>query len=180
MIETTIALRYARALTQLAKEAGRVDEFGAELTEICALMQGSPELHAVLANRHLPLSARFNILDKIFATGKIDILVRNFVKILVRKGRVQLIGEIVKEYKKLADVILGREPMLVVSAVELPADIYDSLARHFSAKTGKQMVLKKKIDTSVLGGVCVQIGGMMYDATLAKQLVELKSSMLAA
>lgn len=180
MIETTIAMRYARALADLAGTANKVDLFGAQIEEISNLLKSSEDLRSVLQNRRLPYAGRLAVIDKIFARGNFDLTVMNFVKVLTRKGRVMLVTEIVEEYKKLADVLLGRLPMVVVSAVEMPASVYDDLAKHFGQKTGKIMVLKKKIDPAVLGGVRVELQGMMYDATIAKKLFDLKQGMLAA
>lgn len=177
MIETTIASRYARALVLLAQEQNKVDAFLDELRTFINLNQTCSELLPTLANKGFDMSARIRVLDNLFLKMNLSDNVKTFLKLLVRKGRVELISLVVDEYARMADKLLGRCPMIVLSAVELPQTQYEELISVFEKRFGKKMILNKKIDVSVMGGARVQVGDQIFDYTLSRQLNDLKQKM---
>lgn len=178
MIENSIAKRYARALISVARDEKRVDEFGAELTsfyEACLQTQG---VFDVLSNRHLDLVARLRAVNQISVKLGLAVAVKNFLKLLLKKGRFDLLPIVVSEYGVIAHKVMGRVVMQVVSATPLETSQYGDLERHFSQASGRQMVVKKVLNPAVLGGVRVHIGDQVFDYTIAKQMETLGNRML--
>lgn len=178
MIENSIAKRYARALISVARDEKMVDEFGAELAsfyEACLQTKGAFD---VLSNRHLDLVARLRAVNQISVKLALTIAVKNFLKLLLKKGRFDLLPIVVSEYGVIAHKVMGRVVMQVVSAADLDASQYDDLEKHFSQVSGRKMVVKKVLNPTVLGGVRVHIGDQVYDYTIAKQMETLGQRML--
>jgi F-type H+-transporting ATPase subunit delta len=178
VIENSIAKRYARALIAVAQDEKRVDEWGAELAsfyEACLQTKGAFD---VLGNRHLDLVARLRAIDQISAKLGLGVSVKNLLKLLLKKGRFDLLSVIVSEYGVIAHKVMGRIVMQVVSAMPLEASQYDDLQRHFSQVSGRKMVVKTVLNPTVLGGVRVHIGDQVYDYTIAKQMETLGNRML--
>lgn len=178
MIENAIAKRYARALIAVAESEKKVDDFGSELAsfyEACLKMPGAFD---VLSNRHLDLLARLRAVEKISVKLGLAVSVKNLIKLLLKKGRFDLLPVVVLEYGLLAHKVMGRVVMQVVSATHLDASQYDDLERHFSKASGRKMVVNKVLNPDVLGGVRVHIGDQVYDYTIAKQLETLGNRML--
>ena len=61
----------------------------------------------------------------------------------------------------------------VVTAIPLPDDLAAALAGRLAAFTGKKIVLEKKTDPAVIGGVCVTLGDKILDGTVRTNLDEL-------
>lgn len=205
MIENSIARRYARALIAVAKgknapgsehgeregEAQRavpgegatpaplIDDFAAQLGALSAAFTVSPQALEVLANAAFDAKARERAAEALAAKTRATKEVQNFFKLLIRKGRMGLFALIYDEYVALANQLQNRSIMTVESAVELPATCYHELTQSFARKTGKQIILCKKITPEILGGVRVQIAGKIYDYTLQSQLESLKQQMMA-
>ena len=177
MIERTIATRYARALLALGKESGKVDVFQESLVGFSSLFMQNADLKNVLCNRNFDLNARERVLSQIAQKLSCEGVLLNFLKLLLRKGRMDLVGFVSEEFTRLADEQQGRCPMWVRSAVELPQAQYEELLELFAKKFGKKMILRKKIDTSLLGGLSVQVGDEIFDYSLSRQLNELKQKM---
>lgn len=177
MIERTISIRYARALLSLAKDENQIDAFGVQLEEFCKLCEDAPELLEVLGDRNLGLARRSRILDELAVKAGLYPYFVNFLKLLVRKSRVSLLMHIADAYKDMANKAQGRLPLQVISAVELPESQYEDLVRVFSKKTGKEMVLEKKIKPEVLGGVQVKLADQLFDSTIRRQLAGLSQSL---
>jgi len=177
VIEGTISKRYARALIGLAED--QVDEFGKQIKAILDVCVEDPNIMFALSNAGYSIAIRQKIVDQMFENKGVHQHIKNFIKILIQKSRMELLPLIYEEYLKMADDIANRLQMTVVSAVELPHDQYQSLVNYFSERFKKEIILNKKIDADVLGGVKVQIGDQIFDYTLGRQLFELKQRMIA-
>ena len=180
MIETIIAERYARALVSLAQDKGleSVDQIAGQLENFCKLCDATPELLPTLSDRYQDLFARERIVAEIATQAGCDEIVKNFFKLLVHKGRINLIAVITAEYVKLAHLAQGRLVMKVVSAQNLSDDMYQNIQQMFAKQFQKIMVLQKQILPEVLGGVRVHIGDRVYDSTVSHQIEKVKQSML--
>lgn len=179
MIERTIAIRYARALLSLAKQENKIDLFGKELTSFCQMCQGLPDLQRVLDNRNHAVAKRMRIVIAIAQKEGWDPLVQNFLKLLIQKGRLSLINLIQSSFEDMAMRAQGKVPLEVVSAAELPEEQYKNLVRVFENKTQKTVVLRKKINPTVLGGVQVKLDDQLFDLTLRHQLNKLGQNLRA-
>lgn len=178
MIEGTIAIRYARALIDIARGQNNVDAYREQIKAFNEVCEQNKELMAVLSNRLLAMKKRNNIIAEV--AGKINVSqdVQNFLKLLVLKGRMSLLPEVTHQYIQLADLEMGRQKMIVTTATELDASIYDELQKYFSTKLNKTMIVEKKIKPEVLGGVSVQVGDRIFDSTIERQLNDLKQSLV--
>lgn len=179
MIERAISLRYARALLQLASENNAVDQYGAELVLFSKLCDDNKDLSDALNTSGFGLTNRLNVLNAVLEKTSLQANVKNFLRVLVKKSRVALLSVIRDQYLELADQAMGRCQMMVTSCMELPNEQYDNLIKLFSERVGKRMVLTKRVDPTVLGGVKVQIGDKVYDYTISRQLQDMKERMLA-
>jgi len=176
VIENVIAKRYARALIALAKEESGIDAFGEQLKSFKNLCVES-DLFDTLSNSGYDISARLSIVNEILGKSDFHEHFKNFLRLLIRKGRMGLLVEINDEYVSFSHEELNRRVMTVVSAVDLSDDIYNELTQHFCEKTGKEMILRKKVDAELLGGARVHIGDQVFDYTIRKQLNDIKSQM---
>lgn len=180
MIENIIAERYARALLSLAQDKGpeSLDAFGLELQTFLSCCEETPELLTTLGDRYQDLFARERIVDQVASKAGFSTEVKNFIKLLVHKGRISLLATVVEEYVKLAHTAQGRLVMKVVSATTLSDDVYQSLVKEFQRQFQKQMVLKTSLSPDVLGGVRVHVGDCVYDYTVSHQIEKFKQTLL--
>lgn len=174
MTEDKIAKRYARALIGLAREGRKIDRFAEELARFQDVARVE-DLLRVLSNRNFDVEARVRILDEVLSRFSLDETVGNFLRVLIRKGRMELLEKICDVYKRLSHEELARQVMTVVSATELDEGVYRELAVFFQRKMGREMIVTKRIDTNILGGARVCLGDEVYDYTLRRQLEDLKS-----
>jgi F-type H+-transporting ATPase subunit delta len=179
MIESTIANRYARALIKVAADHGKTEEYLNQLKSFAAVCDESSEMLEALSYRWHDFGQRRNALDQILSKLNLDEYVQNFIRLLLKKGRLEIFNIVCEKYEEAAFQTLNRQKLKVVSAVELSDEHYQTLEKHFAQKTGKEIVVQKNINTDVLGGVSVHIGNEVYDYTLKKQLEVLEHKMLS-
>lgn len=177
MIETSIARRYAKALLDIAAESDQTNLFLSELDFFHNLCLKHPSLMDVLSNRFMDLTARMNIVDELSGKLKLNPMIKNFLKLLIKKGRAELLGLIVKTYQKLVYELEGKLEAVITSAKPLDDLHYEEIQKILSKITGKKIITQKEIKPEVLGGMSVRIGGEVYDGTIRASLDKISDEM---
>ena len=101
-----------------------------------------------------------------------------FIAVLIEKKRLTLFADIEKSVQQF---IMEAENKVEAEAVFAEAAndaVKKELVKRLEHLTGKTIVLKDKIDPSVIGGVKVKLGSRLYDATIKGQLDKLKASLI--
>jgi F-type H+-transporting ATPase subunit delta len=167
-----VAKRYAGALLDLA-DKGNEEKWGTELERLAAMVE-SPELLERLASPELSEQSRLDAMAKIAERLNLSFPLRSFAVVLARHGRIREIGAIAESYRDQLDHAMGRERATLIFAIK-PTDA--EVARVVS---GLETIAKLKIiptvkiDPALLGGVTAEMGGKIYDGSLATRLAEAK------
>jgi F-type H+-transporting ATPase subunit delta len=97
---------------------------------------------------------------------------------LVASGRVGRIDEIAAQFEVLADDAAGRVRATVTTAIPLSEADRGSLARDLSSQLGKDVRLESRVDPAILGGLVLQVGDRLTDASVAARLDQLRRQVL--
>lgn len=168
---TAAARRYARAIFELAQEQGQVDEWSRRLSVVLDLLS-DPKVAAVLTNPTIPVGRRMELISA--APHELDLEATNLARLLIESNRVRQIGDVAEEYDALADSAAGRVRATVTTAVELDAEERSRLTDQLSQRLGKEVRLKSAVDKKILGGLKLQYGDHLIDASLATRLQQLR------
>jgi F-type H+-transporting ATPase subunit delta len=169
-VATAAAKRYARAVFELASEEGRVEEWLRHLTAIKDLMSDRA-VSAVLENPTIPAARRMEL---IAAPRYLDPEATNLARMLIETRHVDQAAGILDEYEQLADEAAGRIRATVTTAVELSADDRHRLGKQLSERLGKEVRLTAAVDRRIIGGLKLQYGDHLVDASLATRLQQLR------
>ena len=104
----------------------------------------------------------------------------NLAKLLIESNRVKEISAIADEYKALADVAAGRVRATVTTAIELTEHDRDRISDELSKRLGKEVSLKLQVDPTILGGLKLQYGEHLVDASVATRLQQLRRRLAEA
>ncbi len=171
------AKRYAQAAFELARESGSLNDWLIALSEIGEFMS-NPEVARVLENTRVSVDAKMNLLTQ--ALGTLPPLAVNLARLLVRKGRTRLAMEIVTEFQRLADVDQGIEHAKATTAVAMSDSEREALVTRLQAQTGKRIVLETAVDPDLIGGLIIQTGDRLVDASVRARLVALRERLVGA
>jgi F-type H+-transporting ATPase subunit delta len=166
------AKRYARAIFELAQEQGLVDKWAERLAAVGEVFS-SQELRRVLDNPTLGSDRRQEAVTTVLS-DQVDGETLNLARLLVESGRVGRVGEIADEYAALADQAADRVRVTATAAVELTEEERARLAEGLRGRLGKQVVLTTAVDPAILGGLVVQTGDQVIDASVATRLQQLR------
>ncbi len=169
---TAGARRYARAIFEVAQEEGAIEDWGSRLRGVRELF-ANPDLHRLLADPTVPSERRQQAVE-VVAGEQLGPEGVNLAKLLVEGDRIGDVDGIADEYERLADEAAGRVRAIATTAVELPRGEFEALVRDLSARLGKDVKLEVNIDPGIVGGLVLQIGDRVVDASLATRLQQLR------
>ena len=167
---------YARALFDAAQDHGRVQEVREEVADFVQTVAAVPELGALLRNPEIDRAAKAAALRDIL--GDADELVRNFVLLLVEKGRVAELEEIAREFERLVAASERRLEVELTTAVELSDEEADRIVRQIAEVSGREVDATRTVDPDMIGGIILQAGSQRVDASVRGRLERLRHELL--
>ena len=178
MKDTTLAIRYAKAYIELALSRDQLEQAVEGAKAAAGFFDASPEARQVLASPLIPASDKAEALSR--ALGQeIPVQAQEFVRFVIDKGRAEFLPEILHQVGVLYEGIRGIRHAEAVSAVEMTPGQIEELSVRLKALTGaEQIVLHTRVDPSLLGGVRVKVGDVVWDGSLSGRLEELKKKYL--
>lgn len=179
MRNSVIAGKYAKALFDASLEEGRTDKVSADIDALSGLHQEDEAFLNFLLSPEVLTESKMEFIAKVFQS-RMDPLSTNFLRLLVDKGRINLLPEACEAYRELAEEHRGVLRARVVTAVALDGEREARLKRELDRITGKSVILDKKVDPSILGGVVVHMGNKIIDSSLKQGLKRLGESLLHA
>jgi len=169
------ARRHAQAAFQIALERGELDIWRGDLKRISDAMK-DPLLVAFLESPKIHFEEKVRILRQ--RLEGISPLAMNLAFLLVAKGRLGIIDDMVLEYERLLDEHRGIAHAEVATAIPLDSDQEDKLAYRLSEMMGKEIVLTAKVDPSIIGGLIVRVGDKLIDGSTKSRLRALRQSLV--
>lgn len=178
MISGSLSRRYAKALLQLGIESRDYERLGRELDLVARTVEGSKDLKATLESPVFPLSQRKAVLAEVLRRLAVAPVVQHFVLLVLDHNRFNALPAINREMAALVDQQAGRVRAVLTSARPIGEAEVARIKRALEGRTGKQLLIERKQDPALLGGVVVQIGDVVYDGSVRTQLQQIKEQLL--
>ncbi|MBR4457066.1 MAG: F0F1 ATP synthase subunit delta [Solobacterium sp.] len=171
-----IAGRYAEALFELSAELNQIEERKEEAQIILSQFHENPDLFGFFRAVQISRNEKKEVIEKILADFTPE--TRNFMKLLVDKDRMYYVIPILEAFIAKADEALGIETAVVTSARELSAEQLTRIRGALEKKTGHKIRLITKLDKSLIAGIKVSAGSVVTDVSVARQMEEMKETLL--
>jgi F-type H+-transporting ATPase subunit delta len=172
MQNETVARRYAAAVLALAKEAGSIEQVGANLRTVSEAIFGDVEARRFFLSPVFDRKQKALVLARIFE-GHVAEIALHTVLLLVRKRREPLLPAIVEQYDKVALQAAGKEPLEIVSARPLGTEEIERIVARLAHRYATTFEVSVKVDPRLLGGVRITMGDRRIDGSIAGRLGEL-------
>ena len=168
---------YARALFDAAKERESVEDVREQLDDFVAAVRDVPELRAVLRNPQIDPRAKAAALDAV--VGDEHEILRNFLRLLVEKGRVGDVEEIARELDRLVAAEQGRLTVELTTAQELTDEEARGIVDQIAKASGRRVDATRKVDPDLIGGIVLQAGSFRLDASIRGRLNRLRHDLVS-
>jgi F-type H+-transporting ATPase subunit delta len=180
MADASLARRYARALVELGQQHDQIDRLGGDLASFQQTLDlGGGLLRSALENPGVPSVQKRAVLDAVLEKADYHLVVSNFLRLLIDKGRFLHLTAMVGAYGDMADELAGRVRATVHTAQPLDANMQAEVQSTLASATGAEVVVTWAVDPSLIGGLVAKIGDKVIDASVRTRLETMKHALVA-
>jgi ATP synthase F1 delta subunit len=169
---------YAEALFEVGRDKGRLDPLQQQLGEFTDAMDRNRDLQVFFFSPYLSSAEKQEGIAKAISGAEPELI--NFLELLVDKHRMTEIFRIRRQFDELWKHENRRIDVTVTSAVELDPAVVTQIGQEVERQTGEKVDLSSRVDADVLGGLVLQVGNMVLDASIRSRLEKLRKSVATA
>ena len=170
---TKAAIRYAKAILSLALDKNNADEVNENMQLIANTLDGSKDLQIVLNSPVIKVDTKEKTLLSIFGSS-INNVSKGLIHLLIENKRLEVLGEIAKQYTIIYDFHKGTQAAIVTSAVPLTDSLKEKILTKVKNIVGKKVSIENIVDPSLIGGFILRVGDKQFDASISGEMNDLR------
>ena len=174
---SSAATRYAQAVFSLGKERGTLDVWQNDLNEL-ATLTGDSRVSSYLSNPSITADTKLATLEASLPST-VQPELRNLAKLLVVRGRTNLIPQIREIFEDQVRAERGITVAQVTTAEPLTADEEALVREKLASITGNTIEITSTIDPDIIGGIVVRIGDQVIDGSVRNKLERMRTRLVA-
>ena len=173
-----IAEVYSRALFEVAKEQGKLDEVREQLGEFADAMSEQRDLQVFFFSPYFSIEEKKEGLSKTVKGANETVL--NTLQLLIDKHRMPAVFRIRRQLDKLWEEENRLLPVQLTSAIELDKGTVKQVRDAIAEQTDRRIQLKTHVDPDILGGIVLRVGNSILDASIRNRLEQLRKQVARA
>jgi F-type H+-transporting ATPase subunit delta len=173
-----IARVYAEALFEVAKQKGKLDTIRDQLGRVADALERDRELAVFFFSPYFSTAEKRDGIERAIAGAEPELV--NFLELLVEKHRMPVIFRIRRRFDELWAKERRRLKVTLTSAVELDPEVVERVGAEIERQTDRTVELHSRVDEDVLGGLVLQVGNMVLDASIRNRLEKLRKEVAQA
>ena len=172
MSGTRAAIRYAKAILDLAISQGVANEVYNDMVLISSTISGNKELNDFIENPTLSNTVKESALTEVFAST--NGLTKGLFHLLFENKRFEILEGVASQYVLQSDEMNGFEVAKVTTAIPMDAALEAKVSEKIREFSNKKITIENIVDESIIGGFILRIGDKQYNASIANRLKVLK------
>ncbi len=173
MKDARAALRYAKAILNLAKDSKDDSAVNKDMQLIVATIEENNEFAVVLESPIVKSADKMKVLNALFS-DKVNNITLGLFNLLQENKRISMLVAIANQYNIIFDYYKHIQVAKVTTAVPISAEIEKQVLAKIVALTGEKANLENEVNPAILGGFILRVGDVQYDASISNHLSELK------
>ena len=172
MSSTRAAIRYAKAILDMANSKSAANEVSQDMTLIATTIKGNLELNTFIQNPTIKVEVKESALLEVFTS--VNNVTKGLFHLLLENKRFEILESIALEYNKLFDEANGIEVAKVTTAIAMTPELEAKVLAKIKEFSNKKVTIENIVDASIIGGFILRIGDKQYNASVANRLQVLK------
>ncbi|HSJ18038.1 MAG TPA: ATP synthase F1 subunit delta [Solirubrobacterales bacterium] len=173
-----IARVYAEALFGVAKERGKLDAIREQLGQFADALEANRDLAVFFFSPYFSTAEKRDGIQRAISGAEPELV--NFLELLVEKHRMPVIFRIRRQFDDLWAQENRLLDVTLTSAVELDPAIVERVGAEIERQTDRRVQLHSRVDEDALGGLVLQVGNMVLDASIRNRLEKLRKEIAQA
>lgn len=171
----TIARPYAQAVFELAQSSGDYRGWSEALAWASAIAS-DPQVQELARNPRVDEEMLAQLFGDI-AADKLFEEARNFLRLVIRNGRLYSLPHVATLYEQMRAKAEGTIEAELVSAQEVSDEQRAALAKSLSRRLDREVSLRVTQDPALIGGAVLRAGDLVIDASVRGRLQKLSASL---
>ena len=176
----SIASRYALALYEICVEKSEVEKVEVESKGIIKLFSDSEDFRSLVENPTTKKDEQIKIIKVISDKFVFSNIFTNFLCFLATKRRFFYIKKILISFLEICSKKRGEVKAILKSSKELNISEIDSIQKELSTNFNSKVKLDYKLDKALIGGLIIQVGSVMVDASIKNKLKQVENKLIGA
>jgi F-type H+-transporting ATPase subunit delta len=177
--EIPLAEVYAEAALELVPSEAEAEEACGELNDLAIFLKGEPTLDYLLFRAPISVAARSGLVGRTFR-DRCSPMAEGLLNVLTRRDRLALFPVIAARFRALLDRREGKVDVTVTTAVEMDEETRRQVIKTMRERHGFAPALHEIVDSSLVGGMVVSVGGRVYDDSIATELDRMCEKLVAS
>jgi F-type H+-transporting ATPase subunit delta len=173
-----VARVYSEALFEVAKEKEELDRIHEELNQFADALRDNRDMQVFLFSPYFSSEEKRDGIERAVSDADPEFL--NFLELLVEKHRMPLIFRIQRQFEEAWKEENKKLDVTVTSAVELDPKVIERIGSAIEDQTGREVELRSMVDDGILGGIVLQVGNKVLDASIRNRLEKLRKAVSRA
>lgn len=170
------AVRYAKAILELANQNGTTDKVNSDMTLMQDAWKQSKDLQVFLTNPVIKQEMKRNALLEVFPQAQKE--TNALFELLYQNKRFDILFAITQKFQELLLVQNGIVKATVTTAIPMTAELEKQVLEKAKQMTSHQVVLDHIVDESIIGGFILRVGDQQLNASVASRLQEIKREII--
>ncbi len=168
-----LAGRYARALFLIGQERKILDSLQSDMSNFAEMLNKNQDFNNFFISPEITRIAKEQKIEELFGNIFSPVFF-NFLFVVLKKGRQNLLMEISEAFTSELDVFFNRIKASVVSSVELTPEMIKEIQEQLSKHLKKEVILITEFDETLIGGIRITVDGKVIDGSIKGRLDKMK------
>ena len=173
-----IARVYAVALFEAARDNDKLDSVQGQLGQFTDALQESDELRTFFLGPYFSSTEKKAAVSRAVVSAEPELV--NFLEALAERNRMPVIYRVRRIFDEMWAKENRRLAVTLTSAVQLDPKVSDDVRRAVEEQTGQTVDLTSRVDDGIVGGLILQVGNMVLDASIRNRLEKLRKGVAQA
>lgn len=178
MNDSLIAVRYSKALFEIAGEKKLIDKVSGDMLLISEIFRAH-EAREFLINPVIPPSKKISILQKMFS-GNIEEITMSLIDLLVKNGRESYLPGIARAFIHSTKKSKGITEAVLTTAVNVDAGVKKQITELISQVFSTKVELDEVVDPAIIGGFVLRVEDSLIDASVSNKLRKVRKELLGS
>ena len=171
---------YALALYELAKENSELNKVEDGINGIKQLLNESSDFEEMILSPTVTKEEKNKVIIKIVDQYNFCQTLKKFLGFLTIKNRLFFLNQIIGSFLDLISSSKGELKAKLLSSKKLSKSELEKIRNELSKDFQSPIKIDYKHDPDLIGGLVIQVGSVMVDASIKSKLRQLQKSMIEA
>ena len=175
-MQSRAAIRYAKAIYEIADEENFINEIFNDMIRINKLNRDSSDFKNLLSNSIIDNFDKKKAISSLLE--KNNSITEKLLDLLIHNKRVAIISDIANSFIQLYNKNNNIKEAIVITASPIDKDLEKKILSQIKIPAAKSINLINLVDSSIIGGFIIRYDGKEYNASIKQNLKNLKTELI--